>query len=74
MATQTDQKAEQENAEVGAINPDQLPHIFCWCRPRVMFCGSFYDGPLSGEPLDGKECPECKDVLRSSGCPICGSP
>ena len=55
-----------------SINPDNLPHIFCWCRPRVMFCGVYYEGPLNVAPLDGKECPECKRVFRANnGCPNC---
>ena len=68
----TDVETEELPDVTDSINPDNLPHIFCWCRPKVMLCGAFYDGPLDGHKIDGTECPECRRVLAASGgCPNC---
>lgn len=48
-------------------------HIFCHCRPRVMFCGAYQDfGPSSAEMPDGDECPACYQIWLGGHCSHCG--
>jgi hypothetical protein len=50
-------------------------HIYCECRPNLMFCGRIDPSPMRGfaDEIDEEQiCRNCRDVAGSSGCPICG--
>lgn len=50
---------------------DDVDHIFCGCRPYVMLCGKYDDGPVTKEGIDGSECPECLRIWNGDNCPVC---
>lgn len=53
---------------------DDLNCIYCDCRPAVAFCGRYQEGPIDDDDgwADDEMCPECLEVLDSTGCPGCG--
>lgn len=48
-------------------------HVVCLCMPRLTLCGAFYDGELSDEPVNSRDCQDCLKV-RVTGCLNCGCP
>jgi hypothetical protein len=62
--------------QVAALAKLVRNHIFCDCRPNLMFCGVVcppgVDSDVSEMP-DGDECPDCYLVWICGYCPGCGN-